>query len=264
VQVNTTQRNLLILASAILAFFLFVEIREEDFEDSHWILVTILVAGLLFVAFSSKEKARPKSAPIEITKEKLADNQGDEGKEIVNIRFDECVRRWTEFFKSSLVDRKPKLTIKDRSDLEPIMQLAAIKMAYANYLFIIAHRSADALNDEDARHLRMRAGGLLTRRLRATFSNLSKIIPDAQIPNGPNIARVAEQQIAEYEQLVRQCQEGFRRETPLPLDPIFASVDEEVKFQIGQPAAREAFFGIKFREETGRLLHPQAGISATD
>lgn len=259
--INTTQRNLLIAASGVLVILLLVEINSEGLEGSHWIVVTALVAVLLFVAFSAKSKTSD-SPRMEATPERFAANKGDEGDKIVKLRFDECKRQWEQYLKSSLVDRSPNMAAKDRDDLAPFLEMAAIKMAFANYLLIILHRGPDAGKTDDAQMLRRHAGGILTYRLHQAAQHIATILPGLPTPDRRDSLKVAAQQLSEYEILIGQCQQRFRASGSFPLDPLFGKVDDEAKFKIGDPASREAFFGIKYREETGRLLHPTPGITA--
>lgn len=260
-RINTVQRNMLLAASAVLVVLWLVQVDSEGLEDSHWIIITPMIAGFLFVAFSSKAGEKKVPETVAITKERLAANKGDEGPDFVKVRFDECARQWEAFIKSSMVDRMPKATAKDRLDMAPFLEMAAIKMAFINYLLIILHRGPEAHKSEDSKVLRIHVGGKLTHVIHQSLIHISKVLSGMEPPNRKDSLTMAQQQMAEYEALLVHCQKNFRASTPFPLDPIYAKVDDETKFAIGSAADRDAFFGIKYREETGRLLHPKPGIT---
>lgn len=259
--INIVQRNMLFAASAVVTLLWLVQVNSEGLEDSHWIVITPLIAGLLFVAFSSKLESKMVPEAVAITSERLAGNKRDEGQTVVAVRFDECARQWEAFIKSSMVDRMPKATAKDRSDMAPFLDMAATKMAFANYLLIILHRGPEAYKSEDLTALRLHVAGKLTYAIHQSLIHISKVLSGLEPPNRKDSLAMAQQQMAEYEALIVRCQKNFRASTSFPLDPIYAKVDDETKFAIGSAADRDAFFGIKYREETGRLFHPLPGIT---
>ncbi len=260
--INTLQRNLLIAAAAVIALMLGSEINSEGLEESHWIIATALVAGMLFVAFSTKSKTEKDVGNPPIAAESFGRNKTDEGNEIVAIRFAECSKQWQKFLKSSMVDRSPRTSVKDRSDLAPFLEMTALKLAFANYILVIAHRGPDAGKRADANALRTHAANVLSRRIYQNLLQVAKLLSEAAPPDREASFDVAINHLTEYELLVRGCQKNFMTSTPFPLDPLYAKVDDEANFELTTAADREMFFGIKYRQETGRLLHPQPGMSA--
>lgn len=223
-------------------------------------LVPPLLALIGWLALRWVRTADVKPAAPTITRENLAANRKDEGQAVVAIRFDECARQWEAFLRSSMIDRMPKASPKDRADMAPFLDMAASKMAFANYLLIILHRGPDAYKSEDVKALRIHVGGALTYKIHQSLIHISKVISGLEPPSPKDSLTMAQQQMAEYEALIVRCQKNFRTDTPFPLDPIYSKVDDETKFRIGSPADRDAFFGIKYRKETGRLLNPTPGI----
>lgn len=251
-KINPAQKKLLVGASALLAVFLVIEIDAEGFEDSHWIIVSLLISALLFLAFSSPSRAEP-TDPTAITTEKLGLNKGDEGVGVVKRRFKACRDQWSDFLRSSLVDRRPDLSPRERNELGKFLDVLATKVAFANYLMLISHRTPDALSSDDAQNLRLAAGGILARRLFEIVQEASEFI-NMPKPDRATSLRMSAKYIAEWEAAVRQCQERGRSGSSAMLDPIFRKISEEGKLNIASEEAREDFFGIKFRQETGRLL----------
>lgn len=260
-RINMLQRNMLFAASAVLAVLWLAQVNSEGLEGSHWIVITPLIAALLFVALSSKVDGKA-AGELALTADRFASNKKDEGATIVGQRFDECAKQWEAFLRSSMVDRMPKASAKDRSDLSPFIDMAAMKLAFANYLLIILHRRPDADKGEDLKALRIHVCGNLAYKIHQSLIHISKVVSGLPPPDRRDSITMAQQQMAEYEALIGECQKKFRSRAPFPLDPLFSKVDDETKFAIGSPANREAFFGIKYREETGRLLHPTPGINA--
>ncbi|MCC6924754.1 hypothetical protein [Novosphingobium sp.] len=260
-RINIVQRNMLVAASALLAILWIVQVAAEGLEDSHWIAIVPMIAGLMFVALSSQLERKEAPKALAVTRDLFAANNRDEGSAIVALRFDECARQWEAFIKSSMVDRIPKATAKDRDDMAPFLDMAATKLAFANYLLIILHRGAEAHKSDDLKALRIHAAGKLTYAIHQNLIHISTILSGLEPPNRQDSLSMAMQQMAEYEALIKLCQTNFASSSPFPLDPLYTKVNDEVKFAIESAADRETFFGIKYREETGRLLHPKPGIT---
>ena len=66
ININKIQRNILLIVAGLLSIFLLIEIDSEGLEDSHWIIVVLIIGALLFSAFSSKSESSV-SSPTDIT-----------------------------------------------------------------------------------------------------------------------------------------------------------------------------------------------------
>lgn len=242
---NRWQRATIIGIAGLILVILYVQIEEVGLYDSPWLIAVLVVGGLFFVAVSPNRSSV--SLKSNLTPEMFS--KEDEGEATVRQKFQEASGQWTDFLKGSLADRLPSLSRETRSDFGAHIQTIGVKLAYGVYLLVISRRYPEASEGPDAKALKLAAGGLLTRAIHEDFHRM-------KMPEGTRdkALQAAAREVVEVERAIAKAKQDFASSGPFPMDALWLLVEKQLPLGLKTPADREAFFGIKLRQEIGRLL----------
>lgn len=277
IKISKAQRWLLVGLAAIIAIILFEQIDDEGLDETPWLIGSLIIGALLFFAIApSSEKPRgkestqrslkrnptPKRKPA--TKEQLralssladAIPKIDERYAPVEQLYQTTVREWSDFFSSSVVDRLAHMSRSDMGHMRKFSQLAAISMSFANLIFFIKGEQAKTKNEDlkiDAHVARILATKDLSAQIQYTLETGPAVLTPEQ--RHPEVLRsLAMKKLEAYELAVNESMQRYIDSVEFPFDPLFEAIDKEAHFKIPDAESREDFFGIKFREELGRLV----------
>ncbi len=180
----------------------------------------------------------------------------DERYELMEKLYNSLCNQWSEFFSSSVVDRLGRLSRSDMDHMRKFSEMAAISMSFANLMLFIKGEQARYKDEDrniDASVARVLATQRLSKQIKHTLDTGPALLTKDQ--KHPDVLRsMAMKKLEAYELAVIESMSRYSKQTEFPFDPLFVAIDKEARYNLPDPKAREDFFGIKFREELGRLV----------
>lgn len=269
IKISKAQRGLFFGLAAIISIILFQQIEDEGLDDSPWLTGSLIIGGLLFFALAPLADRQPdkqkRPSPRQVPPKSHLDALSNLAHAIPTIdeRYDPVARlyrstyrEWSAFFSSSVVDRLSRMSRTDMNHMRKFSELAAITMTFSNVMFFLKGEQAKAKNEHlqtDGHVVRILATNDLSQQIQYTLGTSPAALTDEQ--GHPKVIRsLAMKKLEAYEIAVNESIGRYVAHIEYPFDPLFAAVDKEAHFKLSDAERREDFFGIKFREEIGRLV----------
>ncbi len=269
INISKAQRGLIFGLAAIIAVILFQQIDDDGLDESPWLIGSLIIGGLLFFALAPSAETQPEKRKKQAVRQAPSKSQLDalssladaipkidERYEPVERLYRSAYREWSTFFSSSVVDRLSHMSRSDMDHMRKFSELAAITMTFSNVMFFVKGEQAKTKNEDlriDGHVVRILATKDLSKQIQHTLETGPAVLTAEQ--RHPEVLRsLAMKKLEAYELAVNESMSRYVTSVEYPFDPLFAAVDKEAHFKLSDAERREEFFGIKFREELGRLV----------